>query len=297
MTDRRNGAAQHPAAEYNRIRRIILVQANKDVATAREWLGTYRRALGAKGHAGLSAELEFFSQHRRDYGLIPALDSGDATDFAGQIDGRMFRIDVTTNIAFKRLETYEPFQTNGDLYKIAILSNGQFEMLDINFPFCEVCSTGRIFNIGLLHGPNHKAGEFVGTNDQSLAQVCGTCGDYSIGSQTTSHGLKDLDAFQQECWEGLGLDDDFIDDVVRAERRKNLDILVADYATSSMRYLKRQFETPLVGIGSPGYKITGRKGEGHYAVEPAYIDRFVAGRFEGEFTFRFEDLPDRARTA
>lgn len=289
----------HPAELYNRIRRIIMSQANKDAKLAKHWLSGYKAELGNRGFSGLNAELEFFIQHGRDYRLIPALDSGDATDFAGEMNGRMFRIDVTTNMAFKKLETYEPYQTNGALYKLALFADGKFEIIDINFPFCPKCNIGRVFSFGILHGPNHRNGALSGTNDQAMIEVCGSCGEYTESARTTSFNFDDFDAFSRSSWERLGLDDDLndADPQERARLMVRYRNAMQSYATDAMRYLKTEFGTPLLGVGSPGYKVTGRRGDGHYAVDPSFVDGFVSGRFRGEFEFRFDDLPDRAKTA
>jgi hypothetical protein len=289
--------ATHPAENYNRIRRIILNAADKDIPKARDWLCGYKKSLGPKGHAGLAAELEFYTSFRKDYRLIPTLDYGDATDFAGEIEGRMFRIDVTTSLKFKQLEDYEPYQTNGDRYKIALLTGNDFELIDINFPFCTQCSYGRIFGVGLLHGQNYKNEKPTWTNDQSLIDVCGSCGHYSIVSRVTSHNFPDFDDVSSGWWEQLGLDD-VSDDDDPAERqclRDEHDCQIRAYSVSSLQYLKEEFSTFLVAIGSPGYKITGRRGEGHYAVKPRYVENLVSSRFLDEFEFDFDDLPDGKR--
>ena len=110
----------NPAQIYNDKRRIVMSAAKSDLPKARQWLAGYKKDLGARGYAGLQAELEFFARHERDYRLTPALDVGDAVDFTGEIDGKMNRIDVTTNINFKELKAYEPFQETGHRYRIAV---------------------------------------------------------------------------------------------------------------------------------------------------------------------------------
>src|SRR3954462_6803115 len=106
--------SQNPAEIYNQKRRIVFSTFNKDPDLARTYLEGYRGVLGAAGYAGLNAELTFYERHRKDFGLVPALDAADAPAFAGVIDGRMHRIDVTTNLNYKQLESYEPLQVQGD---------------------------------------------------------------------------------------------------------------------------------------------------------------------------------------
>jgi len=288
----------HPANIYNEKRRIIFSQADKNLNEAQKWLDGYKQILGTKGYKGLSAELEFYAKYGKDYHLTPALDCGDSTDFSAVIDGNAFRIDVTTNLNFKELEKYEPYQTNGKQYKIALYTGDNFELIDINFPFCSNCGYGRIFNIALLHGQNFKNEEPTWTNDQSLIDVCGSCGHYQIISNITSHCFPDFSEIASDLWDHLGLNEIYESEEPEEykELRNKYDQSIHEYSVTSIRYLKEQFSTFLVGIGSPGYKITGHRGEGHYIVKPSYIENLVSGRFLDEFEFNFYDLPRGTRT-
>lgn len=42
----------------------------------------------------------------------------------------------SSNLKFKELQAYEPLQIEGDRYKIAVHDGQNFELVDINFPFC-----------------------------------------------------------------------------------------------------------------------------------------------------------------
>lgn len=200
MNKRINQAkARNPAEVYNEKRRIIFSTHNKDPARARTYLETYRDALGAKGYAGLNAELTFFERFRSDLQLVPALDAGDATDFSAVIDGKMYRIDVTTNLDYKQLGSYEPLQARGQAYKIAVYDGNSFELVDVNFPFCRMCRTGRMLPTAALLGENfNAAGESQWSNDQLLVEICGTCGDYKVVGRETSFGFFDFSYLYSE---------------------------------------------------------------------------------------------------
>lgn len=257
--------AQDPAEIYNQKRRIIFSTYDKDPALARQWLDDYKSTLGPRGYAGLKAELAFYEKHRGDFQLVPALDAGDATDFAGVIDGRGHRIDVTTNVAYKRLASYEPLQAQGDSYKIAVYDGRRFDLIDVNFPFCSSCKVGRVLPTAALLSENfNDRGESQWSNDQILVEICGSCGDYKEANRETTFGLFDFDYWYRE----LGLAAEEVKEVgaapidVRAE--------IKAHAANAMRYLGKRFDRMLVGVGSPHYEITDPRngdGEWRYAIE------------------------------
>ncbi len=253
---------RNPAEIYNEKRRIIFAQMQKDPTVAKTWLDSYCTTLGPMGYAGLKAEVAFFEQHRRDLNLIVAADIGDATDFVGVVDGAMYRIDVTTNIAFKRLASYEPLQLEGALYKVAVFDQGRFDLVDINFPFCAHCQSGRILPTAVLLEENHNQhGDSQWSNDQLLVNICSACGEVKVADRVTTPFLYDFESLYRDLneakHEAEGLDEAPID--VRAE--------AAAYARRASRYLSNIFGTRLVAIGGKSYEITNpRDGDGYWTV-------------------------------
>lgn len=259
--------ARNPAEVYNEKRRIIFAQMQKDVAVAKTWLDGYRNALGHAGYAGLKAEVAFFEKHHKHLNLVVAADVGDATDFVGTVDGVMHRIDVTTNIAFKRLASYEPLQLEGALYKVAVFDQGRFELVDINFPFCGHCRSGRILPTAVLLEENHNQhGESQWSNDQLLVNICSACGEVEVVDRITTPFLYDFESLYRDLneakLEAEDLDRAPID--VRAE--------VDAYARRASRYLSDVFGTRLVAIGGKSYEITNpRDGDGYWTVK--FVDQ------------------------
>ncbi|CAN7519020.1 hypothetical protein LJR235_003571 [Pararhizobium sp. LjRoot235] len=254
--------ARNPAEVYTEKRRIIFAQMQKDPAVAKTWLDGYRNTLGPAGYAGLKAEVAFFEQHCKDLNLIVAADIGDATDFVGVVDGAMHLIDVTTNIAFKRLASYEPLQLDGALYKVAVFDQGRFDLVDINFPFCEHCQGGRILPTAVLMEENHnRHGDSQWSNDQLLVNICSACGEVEVADRITTPFLYDFGSLYRDLdkakHEAEDLDEAPID--VRAE--------AAAYARRASRYLSDVFGTRLVAIGGKSYEITNpRDGDGYWTV-------------------------------
>lgn len=255
--------ADNPAEVYNEKRRIIFSKIQRDPAVAKSWLDGYRNTLGTKGYAGLKAEVAFFEQYRQGLNIVVAADVGDATDFVGVVDGAMYRIDVTTNIAFKRLASYEPLQLHGALYKVAVFDQGRFDLVDINFPFCKHCQGGRILPTAILLEENHNLhGDSQWSNDQLLVNICSACGEVEVVERVTTPFLYNFDSLYRDLNEAKNeaeyLDDAPID--VSAE--------VAAYARRASRYLSEIFGTRLVAIGGKRYEITNpRDGDGEWTVK------------------------------
>ena len=174
------------AENYNRIRRILFSAANdprKGFEVAYEWMeNTYRKQLDAKNYRGLMAELNFYQRYGREFFLTVAGDMGEHADFAGAFGSQPARFDVTTNINFKRFETYEPFMGVGPAYKIASMDKDNFEVidvLDLAFPRCDQCGGHLMPAIVLLNQNYNRHGESQWTNDQLLIDVCTGCEVYT----------------------------------------------------------------------------------------------------------------------
>ncbi len=255
--------ALDPAEVYNEKRRIIFSQMQKDSVVAKTWLEGYRNTLGPTGYAGLMAEIAFFEQYRKDLNLVVAADIGDATDFVGVVGGAMHRIDVTTNIAFKRLASYEPLQLEGALYKVAVYDKGHFDLVDINFPFCEHCQSGRILPTAVLLEESHyRHGDSQWSNDQLLVNICSACGEVEVADRITTPFLYDFQSLYRDLDEARrqaeNLGEAPID--VGAEARA--------YARRAGRYLSDIFGTRLIAIGGKNYEITNpRDGDGYWTVK------------------------------
>src|SRR3990167_595906 len=277
--------AANPAEIYNTKRRIILSRFGKDPAEARRWLEGYRKALGPKGYAGLDAELRFFETFRREMKLVPSLDVGDATDFAGSIDGRMHRIDVTTNLDFKRLETYEPLQAEGDLYKIAVYDGRSFELVDVNFPFCRMCKEGRVLPTAILLGENHdREGISRWSHDQILVNICGACGDYECGDRVSTSYMGDFSLRYQMLNEANNEAED------EGGTKIDVEAEIQAYAASAMRHLRNEFGQFLVAIGGPNYQTYGYKGQdGHWAYEIVKKLPLVQSALQDSYPWEIED--------
>jgi hypothetical protein len=265
----------HPAESYNRIRRIVLSAYNRDPSKLHEyesWVEKYRAKgeLDQSHYIGMLAELRFLAGNERRFALTPCLDVGDGADFTGSVDGQHCRIDVTTNIDYKNLKKYEPLQLRGHYYKIAICdrdTGGLLDIVDVNFPFCAECNTGRMFLVGVLLKDNfNDKGESRWTNDQALVQVCAECVHRSELQRISTPFMYDFSQYREHL----------------AEERANIrsaeaDLAVQAYAVEVRRYLRRAFDAPLFGVGGIDYVVTNpRDGDGEQRICFEHRDRLVS---------------------
>ena len=258
------------AETYNRIRRILFSVSNdpeRGFSAAYDMMeATYRQQLDVQGYIGLMAELRFYQRHGQEYCLTIGGDMGEHADFAGMYRAEPTRFDVTTNLAFKRFEDYEPFMGKGLAYKIALLDHQNFEIVDVlnlAFPRCELCG-GHLFPAIVLLGQNYdRHGESLWSNDQVLLEVCGGCEEIIERNRFTHHGLLSVD---ENFDYSYGLDDD----VPAFDRNR-------DYAVSAYKSFRRKCSDYLMAVGSHRYHVTERDGGGHWAIDFDFMNDAVMG--------------------
>jgi hypothetical protein len=273
--------ARNPIAIFNDTRRTVLSGFMKDSAEARKWLEGYRdrHVLDARGYAGLKAELEFFERYEREFGLVPALDIGDSTDFSGTQDGMSWSFDVTTNINFKNLAKYEPMQIRGRRYTIAVSGGKDFELIDINFPFCEDCKTGRVMPTAMLLDDNFcDDGESNWSNDQLLVTICSGCQRTEVVDRLTTPFLYGFDHWYQTLNEARAEAEDL------GQPPIDIDQEILEYSTSALRYLRNQWGVYLVAIGGKDYKITNPSdADGYWTYQLTHIAPLAEGYLQNEY--------------
>ena len=55
---------------------------------------------------GIDTELRFYDEFRKSLRLVPGLDCGDHVDFIGEWQNNQIRLDVTTNLQYKRVSDF-----------------------------------------------------------------------------------------------------------------------------------------------------------------------------------------------
>ena len=183
---------------------------------------------------------------------------------------------------------YEPFQKDGDKYKIAIIdkSNGELiDLFDINFPFCEKCKAGRIFDIALLLHENVSHDGFgTWSFDQKHLSICSNCEEIAEGRRICSTNVVDFGTFygqvNEENDSRLACEDKLLD----------IQMEVARYSSEVTRYLKKEFDRNLVGIGSNRYTITNPKtADGYWESYIEWSSPLISDLIPHEFGFTLDD--------
>ncbi len=287
--------AQSGAATYNHARRVLFSKLHgQGRKAALEYLEGLSSRLIRPSHVGLTAEFHFYTKYGQGFQLTPSLDAGDKNDFVGIVRGKIARIDVTTNLDYKKLADYESFQREGHDYYIALMDGKSHELadiVDINFPFCEDCDA-RLFDALLLLPPNRDSEGFQNwvSTPQEVIQICPSDPDSHSGlvGEAMSPWTYDFEWFidnlpSYEEYEEVG---------VSGGRYRNYEEYVSsqikEYALENVRYYRKFFKRNIVACGSPGYMITNpADGDGFWGTQLFWRDPLVADYledfYEGEF--------------
>ena len=261
----------HPAEKYNSIRRIIFSCVHKHgFDEALKWLeSTYRPQLNQNHYCGLKAELTFYREYRKELQLTVAGDMGEHADFSGLYQGQICRFDVTTNLAYKDFSIYEPFMGEGPRYKIALLSQSSFDVidvLDLAFKPCPDCGGHLIPCIVLLDQNYNRHGEAQWTNDQLLMDVCTGCQQYFERNRFTTTGMFS----PQEFFDSL---DDNATSAITASK---------DHLLNAYRYFRPAADANLMALAEHSCNVTERDGGGYWAFRMVFKNKAVATELPDE---------------
>ncbi|NGP90226.1 hypothetical protein [Fodinibius halophilus] len=221
-------------------------------------------------YIGYKAELKFLNDYEKEFKLTVSGDVGDKNDFTGKISDDFFRIDVTTNFDYKKYEEFEPFINKGFKYKIALIDKENFELkdiVDINFPICENCEKGRLFDLVLLGNENiSMAGNRSWQYDQVLFQYCNYCSiSREVSRINNTVQLPDLETLQKQISdyaEGKAINQKDYDSIFQNEYENQL--------TRIKRFLKNEFNKIPFGLCSNSYTITNPKNADGYKETKVY---------------------------
>lgn len=272
---------------YNKVRRItfsLYHKSGKGYPAAHDFLLSQEGKLSRSAFVGLRAELEFYHNHREEFDLTAAGDFGDHCDFTANIDQKNFRVDVTTNFDYKKYEDYEPFIEDGAFYQIAIVDSDNYELEDlvnINFPVCEECENGRLFDLALLGNENSShSGSRTWSYDQVHFQYCNNCQEIFEVSRITTVQLPDFDTLKGQIShyaEGQAMPNkELYESIIESELDQQL--------TNIKNYLKTQFNKIPFGFYSNSYTITNpQTADGFWQTRLCWEENFLEGYVPLEF--------------
>tara|TARA_Y100001951_G_scaffold104406_1_gene115903 strand:+ start:513 stop:1325 length:813 start_codon:yes stop_codon:yes gene_type:complete len=255
------------AENYNKIRRILFSTANdrkKGFSVSYEWLEkTYKKQLSPQGYAGLLAELKFYEKNKKEFNLTVAGDMGEHADFSGSMGQEVCRFDVTTNLAYKKYQDYEPFFSDGPKYKIVVMDKASNEVSDIVSLAFEQCSCGGYkIPFLLLMGENfNDRGESQWSNDQLVMKICTSCNEYGEASRHTHHFLYSPQEYVSNLPEEMD----------NNERRSKIN----QYCLGAYKYFRREFCDELMGVAGHDYKVTAPDGGGYWTFNFQFKNQVV----------------------
>ncbi|RLJ75090.1 hypothetical protein BCL90_3437 [Pedobacter alluvionis] len=258
---------EHPAEIYNKAKRIIFSIFNKDgTLEAYKMLDNYRNKLKPTDWFGLKAELDFYSNHKDEFTLDPTFDFGIKCDFTGNFDGvDNCRIDITTNLDYKRLHDYEAIQRKDNRkYKIVVMDKqtGKIaDIFDLNFPI-DSSGEGRIFDIALFMPSDSDPDGLRYNFYQDI---------WEIGSIDTAY----YSTHKTTCTDWYIPDFQYLTQNLPDE--VNYDEEIKKHAVSSSKVLDRSTNSNIVACAQPFYAITDpHTGEGDWVTKVYWKHPVVA---------------------
>lgn len=284
-----------PASIYNNYRRILFSKVHKDgFHNASEYLeSVVKKNLIRPAYLGLKEELYFYKGYGEDYKLTVSADVGDHSDFSGSFQGRTSRFDVTTNIEYKKLSDYEPFQGKGVDYLIVLMDKNTNELQDIfniNFPFCKECRN-RLFEV-LFVTPHQKTSDSTiqyGMSDVSVIQVCPN--DPIIHSKTiiseSYGGISDFSTFIEE----LPREDEFNELGYRSYKKykKMIEEEPKRYGLENVKYFRKVFDRNIVAMGSPEHVMLDRHTD-FWRTHLYWVNPIVSGHIDSILEDNLEEV-------
>ena len=254
---------EHPASVYNTIKGMVFsIFQSRGITAAMKFLHYKQSELPYPAWVGLKAELQFYNKYQEAFVLDPIWDFGIKADFTGNIDDcNNCRIDVTTNIEFKKLSTYTSIQRKTHrMYKIAVMNHETGELVDVvdlNFPF-DAKMEGRLFDIALfMPAETNRHGECRYNYYQKIITINSAHPDedFKLVDYQTDWYIPDIHTEMQDMYDAHENDDEFD---VKSELKEEL--------AQTAKFLSKTMGRNIVACAQRKYEIFDpRTGDGEYA--------------------------------
>lgn len=271
---------EHPANTYrnNRAKYFSIAQKH-DFKTAYYILEKDREKFefNPQEYTGLLSELIFLEIHLDEMDLSPTLDYGDHCDFRGMYQETQARFDVTSNLNFKKLEDFEPFQKKGKPYYIVLIdiSNKKVDrIIDINIPFCELCG-GRLINTVIIGNIEHTR-QGTPTQTERIIQVC---------SNDLTHNI-DLNSFEYFV-PSMGDETTYLYDLYGhenpSELKKQLNSLPHKHGVDNSLFFSKLINDKIHACAHDVYTMTNKDGDGYWETKLFWTTDLVEKIYPAEF--------------
>ncbi len=214
---------------------------------------------------GLLAELYFYSKYKKEFKLTPALDCGDKTDFTGEIESRLSRIDVTTNLSYKSRGDYSEFVHDGFAFWLVEVDfeSNDITFIPLHFPQCENCKNP-LYNLAFIE-PHSTLALWWSGYIQIIQQICLSCLIYKSGpildymipkfssiEENYADELLELQNYDYEESERENISKDI-------KQRMEEDAL--EQGSSIARLVKKEFDQPIAFVGETDAVTMGSSGD------------------------------------
>ncbi len=252
----------NPAECYNRARHHVFsifhkygkIDPNKFDAITEEL------ELSPTARTGLYAELQFYARYKDNMKLIVGLDCGDKTDFAGEIDGHIAEIDVTTNPDYKNLSPVSPSGISRYIIHVHPCSGEIIGKYPLTIPFGndpKVLSS--VIQLVILWGPDYdKDGCSKNNPYQEILTI--DLSDFSVKDRkiVTDWYIEDYLTFISNLPEEL--DDESYQKAIE------------EYGADLARFFDKEYGTNILGCVSYEYKILTPDGDGEHGFYLRWCD-------------------------
>ena len=228
-----------------------------------------RANLDIRRDVGLRAEIDFYHQYRDKYNLTLAEDSGDSCDFAGFISGQPVRIDVTTNVNFKKAAHYTKPSCAGREYILAVRTTtaSSFQLLAAwqlgSVPSPCLSKEDAIPLVVIYPEGSSRGGSPDGWNTVKDVAYCHSC--------QQGHVLRSTDDFRiPTLSEYMGQVNEWLDTFSGLEGGREMQIEARNenkkYLSSVYHFLKDYLGHEILAIGECQYIMTSTDGDGYYGI-------------------------------
>lgn len=271
---------EHPAITYRNYRAKYFAIAKKhNFKTAYYILDQDRVKFNysLQDYTGLLSELIFLEHHHDDMDLTPTLDCGDHCDFRGFYEQSQARFDVTSNLDYKKLKDFEPFQKKGKPYYIVLIDTTKKtvdRIIDINIPFCDICG-GRLISTVIIGNVEYTR-QGTPTQTERIIKVCSNDLSHNIDFKSFEYVVPTMGDEQEYLHAQYG-------DENPDELNANIDLLPQKHGVNNSLFFSKLIEDKIHACAHDVYTMTDKDGDGYWETKLFWTTDLVDTIYPIEF--------------